>query len=293
MKLYIRAMIFTLERLPMNTFPADTQLIERRSNSTWRLSRLAVFFFAIMVFSMPVVSFAEPFDFAEWGSLLKRYVKPHVIDNIRLNAVDYGRLKTDPGFFRLVGRLEKFAPSGLKSHEEKMAFWINVYNIFAVKKVVDHHPLESIRDVGNFFKPVWKRLAGVVGGREYTLHEIEHEILRKMREPRIHVAIVCASVSCPDISKEVFRAETLNVQLDAQMKMFLENPGKGMRVDAGRKKAYLSPIFDWFEEDFEPRGGVLQFLQPYMPSEARKLMKSPAVRVSYLEYNWKVNELSP
>jgi hypothetical protein len=246
-----------------------------------------------MVFPMPVASFAEPFDFAEWDSLLKRYVRPHVIDNIRLNAVDYGRLKTDPGFSRLIGGLEQFAPSGLTSHEEKMAFWINVYNIFAVKKVVDHHPLESIRDVGNFFKPVWKRLAGVVGGREYTLHEIEHEILRKMREPRIHVAIVCASVSCPDISKEVFRAETLDVQLDAQMKMFLENPGKGLRVDAGRKRVYLSPIFDWFEEDFEPRGGVLQFLHPYMPSEARKLMKSPAVRVSYLEYNWKVNELSP
>jgi hypothetical protein len=242
---------------------------------------------------MPVASFAEPFDFTEWGSLLKRYVRPHVIDNIRLNAVDYGRLKTDPGFFHLIGGLEKFSPSGLKSHEEKMAFWINVYNIFAVKKVVDHHPLESIRDVGNFFKPVWKRLAGVVGGREYTLHEIEHEILRKMREPRIHVAIVCASVSCPDISKEVFRAETLDVQLDVQMKMFLGNPGKGMRVDAGRKRAYLSPIFDWFEEDFEPRGGVLQFLQPYMPSEARKLLKSAAVRVSYLEYNWKVNGLSP
>jgi len=277
----------------MNTFRADTQLIEKRSNSTWRCSRLAVFFFTIMVFSMPVVSFAEPFDFTEWGSLLKRYVKPHVIGDIRLNAVDYGRLKTDPGFSRLISGLEKFAPSIFKLREEKMAFWINVYNIFAVKKVVDHHPLESIRDVGNFFKPVWKRLAGIVGGREYTLHEIEHEILRKMREPRIHAAIVCASVSCPDLSKEVLKAETLDVQLDVQMKMFLENPGKGMRVDAGRKRVYLSPIFDWFEEDFEPRGGVLQFLQPYVSAEARKLLKSPAVRVSYLEYNWRVNELLP
>jgi len=286
-------MIFTFKILPMSTFPAGTQPVERRSDDTWCRSRLAAFFFTMMVFSMPVVSFAEPFDFTEWDSLLKRYVKPHVIDNIRLNAVDYGRLKTDPGFSRLIGGLEKFAPSGLKSHEEKMAFWINVYNIFAVKKVVDHHPLESIRDVGNFFKPVWKRLAGIVGGREYTLHEIEHEILRKMREPRIHVAIVCASVSCPDLLKEVFRAETLDVQLDAQMKMFLENPGKGMRVDAGRKRVHLSPIFDWFEEDFEPRGGVLQFLQHYVSSGVRKLLKSPAVRVSYLEYNWRVNALPP
>jgi hypothetical protein len=77
------------------------------------------------------------------------------------------------------------------------------------------------------------------------------------------------------------------------MKMFLENPGKGMRVDAGRKRVYLSPIFDWFEEDFEPHGGVPQFLLPYVSSEASDLLKSPAVRVSYLEYNWKVNELSP
>ncbi|KMP12318.1 hypothetical protein UR09_01525 [Candidatus Nitromaritima sp. SCGC AAA799-A02] len=245
------------------------------------------------VLFLPAVSLAQSFDFTEWDILLKKYVSPRTIDGIRLNAVDYGKLKTDPGFSRLVGGLKKFSPAGLKSREEKLAFWINIYNVFAVKMVVDHYPLKSIRDVGSLFRSVWKRPAGIIGGREYTLHEIEHGILRKMGEPRIHAAIVCASVSCPDLLLESFSAGKLEEQLDNQMKTFLGNPGKGMQVDAGRGRVTLSSIFDWFEGDFEPRGGVLAFIKPYVSATARKVLGKPGVRVSYMDYNWKVNESAP
>ena len=105
---------------------------------------------------------------------------------------------------------------------------------------------------------------GVVAGKKRTLNEIEHEILRKMGEPRIHVAIVCASVSCPDLRAEAYTVEKLDSQLDDQLTLFLANPKKGLHID---KKGYLymSSIFKWFAEDFETKGGVRKFLAPYAP----------------------------
>ena len=125
-----------------------------------------------------------------------------------------------------------------------------------------------------------------------NLDEIEHEILRKMEEPRIHVAIVCASISCPDLATDVFRPEKLNEQLDTQMRGFLANPGKGMRLDVSSKKVFLSPIFDWFKEDFESQGGVLKFIHPYVARKVRQVLKNSNPRVFYMDYNWRVNDSS-
>ncbi len=232
---------------------------------------------------------AQSYDFSDWDVLLKKCVAPGTIDGVRLNTVNYEKLKTDPAFSRLIEGLKSFSPARLKTHEDRLAFWINVYNVFAVKMVTDNYPLESIKDVGSLFKSVWKRNAGMVGGKEYTLHEIEHEILRKMGEPRIHVAIVCASVSCPDLATDVYKAERLSEQLDAQMKGFLANPGKGMRVDTGGKKVFLSKIFDWFENDFESRSGVLKFIRPYVSAKDGQAVGNFGLHISYMNYNWRVN----
>jgi len=254
----------------------------------FKLCFVLVVFFS---FFAPDSAQAKTFDFSDWSVLLKKYVSPNMIDGVLLNTVDYGELRLDSVFPRLVNDLKLFSPSKLKTHEEKLAFWINVYNVFAVKVVIDNYPLKSIKDAGGFFKSVWKLKAGIVGGKEYTLAEIEHEILRKMGEPRIHTAIVCASISCPDLSIEVFKPGMLNEQLDIQMRNFLANPGKGMRVDArgGFKRIYLSPIFDWFEEDFESSGGVLKFIEPYVAPKYGQAFKNHALPVSYMDYNWSVN----
>ena len=187
--------------------------------------------------------------------------------------------------------MKLFSPLKLKTYEEKLAFWINVYNVFAVKIVADNYPVKSIKDVGGLFKSVWKVKAGIVGGREYTLHEIEHEILRKMEEPRIHAAIVCASISCPNLSIETFIPERINEQLDIQMKGFLANPKKGMRVETSGalKRLFLSPIFDWFKEDFESRGGVLKFIEPYVDPKHRQVFTNSSLSILYMDYNWSIN----
>ena len=244
---------------------------------------LGIFF----VFSF--YSNAEAFDFTDWDGLIIKYVTPRELNGISFHAFDYERLKADPVFSNLVSRLNSFPLDNLQSRDAKLTFWINVYNILAVKMIADNFPIESIKDVGNFFSPVWKRPAGKVAGKERTLNGIEHEILRKMDEPRIHVAIVCASISCPDIRLESYTVAKLSDQLDDQMKMFLSSQEKGMRLDEKKNRVYLSRIFKWFAEDFESRGGVLNFIAQYVNPEERKAINKSQIKISYLDYNWKIN----
>ncbi len=234
---------------------------------------------------------AFAFDFSSWDGLLKKYVAPKTINGVRLQAVDYKKLGKDPSYTKLIKDLEKTSLSDLKSREEKLTFWINVYNIMAAKMVLDHYPVESIKDAGSLFTAVWKKKVGVVAGKTRTLNEIEHEILRKMGEPRIHVAIVCASVSCPDLRGEAYTVENLESQLNDQMKLFLANSKKGLRVDVKKGRVYVSSIFKWFKEDFESKGGVRKYLAPYAPESAMGTLKNDKVSVYYLDYDWDLNEL--
>lgn len=247
-------------------------------------------FWVLIVCMVLVPSSAWAFDFQAWDGLLKKYVGPTTIAGVRLAGVNYPGIKNDPAYAKLIADLKSFSPATLKTSKEKMTSWINVYNIMAIKMVLDHYPVDSIKDAGSLFGSVWKKKVGVVGGREVTLNEIEHEILRKMGDPRIHAAIVCASVSCPDLRREAYAADRLGTQLDDQFKRFLENPSKGLKVNHKTKRVLLSKIFDWFEEDFESKGGVLPYLSRYAPEKDRSFLKKGNLDVSYLDYNWDLNE---
>ncbi len=251
------------------------------------LSRMCIVLGVLTLLSTPS---AFAFDFSTWDGLLKKYVAPKTINGVYLNAVDYNKLGKDQKWMKLVKDLEKVSLSSLKTREEKLAFWINVYNIMAAKMVLDHYPVGSIKDAGSLFTAVWKKEVGVVAGKKRTLNEIEHEILRKMGEPRIHVAIVCASVSCPDLRIEAYTVGKLDEQLADQMKLFLINAEKGLRVDAKKGRVYLSSIFKWFAEDFKPKGGVRKFLSPYADETAMAALKNSKLTVDYLDYDWGLNE---
>src|SRR4030095_12503639 len=136
---------------------------------------------------------------------------------------------------------------------------IDAYNILAIDLVARHYPVASIRDLGSLLRPVWKIEAGRVGGRAYSLDEIEHGILRPLGDPRVHMAIVCASVSCPSLAREPFVAARIDAQLDAASARFVANEQKGVRVEA--RGVRLSKIFDWFAADFAAGGGVLAFVR--------------------------------
>lgn len=228
--------------------------------------------------SIPV--HAEEPDWSAYRTVLN-HVKPGSKNGVKLMLVDYPAVRANGSLDKTCQALAAFDPKRLSTREERLAFYINAYNILALKMVADHWPISSIKDIGSLFKPVWDRPAGQLGGRTVTLGEIEHAVLRPMGDPRIHLAIVCASVSCPDLRDEPYTAAKLRQQLDDQARRFLSDPIKGLTV--GRDRIKISKIFDWFEEDFAAGGGVRAFLRRYRPG-------LPDLEIdAAIDYDWTVN----
>ncbi len=221
----------------------------------------------------------------DWTSyqIVLNHLKPGIKNNVSLMQVDYQAIKDNGSLDQAYQELSAFKLEHLSNHFEKLAFYINAYNILALKKVVDHWPTQSIKDSGSFFSPVWGKPAGSLNGKTVTLDQIENEILRPMGEPRIHLAIVCASVSCPDLRNEPYTANKLNDQLDDQARQFLNNSGKGLRVEKGLIR--ISKIFDWFEDDFVASGGVSEFINHYKTGLPDFKIKAN------ISYDWTTNGL--
>ena len=213
------------------------------------------------------------------------------VEDLARVRVDYQQLRGSAEWSQLVRSLERSQPKSLSTREERLAFWINAYNILAIGIVQQNYPVGSIKDIGSFFSPVWDRPAGRIAGESYRLGQIEHEILRPMGDPRIHGAIVCASLSCPPLQREPFRAETLDAQLDAHLRSWPADTRKGVRVDAARNTLVVSKTFRWFEEDFEVRGGVEPFIGSYLSEEAAAGLGSRP-RLEYFDYDWSLNRLN-
>ncbi len=239
-----------------------------------------------VLLAMPVA--ADPWQ--AYAELLSRHTRE--TQDLAQTRVDYAALRRDPAWPAFLAELAGTHPDRLASREERLAYWINVYNAFAIDMVVKGRPAESIRDLGGrFFRKVWDQPAGVIDGRTYTLSEIEHRILRPMGDPRVHGAIVCASLSCPPLARTPYRAQTLDAQLTANLQRWLSHPQKGLRVARGERTLYVSPIFAWFEEDFERVGGVLAFVARYVtPAEREWITRHrETLRIEHLGYDWRLN----
>ncbi|OGQ12248.1 MAG: hypothetical protein A2138_17125 [Deltaproteobacteria bacterium RBG_16_71_12] len=225
-----------------------------------------------------------------WQAILAGYV--------RHGVVDYAGLKR-AGQAVLAGYLRSLESACRESYdhwtrEQKLAFWINAYNAYTVRLILDHHPVASIRSIGFLpgaaFRERFIPLHSL-RDRPLSLDDIEHEILRKeLREPRIHFAIVCASKSCPALAGEAYRAATLDQQLDQAARAFLADPSKN-RFDAATRTLHLSAIFDWFREDFERSAKTLPaYVARYAePRTAASLSSGGSVRIEFLAYDWSLN----
>ena len=235
----------------------------------------------LIMLSMSQVFAVEP-DWQQYNQLLADNVSRGKKNGVELNQLDYQRLRQDARLQTVYQQIADYPLHKLQTNEEKLAFYINAYNILAIKIIIDHWPVSSIRDIGNWLNPVWKKDAGTIGGKNVTLHAVEHEILRKMGDPRIHMAIVCASVSCPDLRQEAYTARQLNAQLDAQSLNFLSNSKKGLLRQGNR--VHVSKIFYWFEEDFDSMGGLVAFFRKYKP----ELPAGMEIETD-LNYDWELN----
>lgn len=252
----------------------------------------------ILFSSMPLQ--AAGFDYTDYEALLNHYTKAGVvIDDIRITAVDYAALAKEKGkqgssYEGLLKNLASFHLESLKSPEDKKAFWINIYNIGAIKTIVDHYPVDSIRSRQIAVSGLpWNKKVITVGGKEYSLGQIENEILLgTLKDLKIHFGINCASVSCVNLRHEPYRGETLSKQLDEQGREFLGDRKKGLLIDREKKVAYLSQIFKFDKKDFEKiEGGAIHFILPFLRSEDQEFLKKEKVRVEYLNYDWKLNDL--
>lgn len=250
-------------------------------------------------FSKTAPSNAPAFDHGTWNSLLGKYV---VAGRNGLNRVDYqawknGGHKTLKGY---VKELESADPRQL-SRDEQFAYWANLYNAKTIDIVLDHYPIESIRQIsigeglfGFIKKSVgaggpWKAKVLRVSGHDLSLDDIEHRILRPVfKDPRVHYSVNCSSVGCPNLGREAFTGARLDAQLDAAARAFINDP-RGFTVEGGTLKA--SSIYQWFQADF---GGsataVLDHARKYANERLKAQLKGKTSIDGYF-YDWSLNNI--
>jgi len=238
----------------------------------------------------------EPFDHSTWDHLLRGYVNS-------IGEVDYARLKSNPELLnRYVEQLAavspKTAPIQFPTRNHEIAYWINAYNALMVNKIVTNYPVKGV-DAFGLFRSVFKQEGHNSGGEIVSLGYIEHELLRKVYdEPRIHFALVCASVSCPALANEAIEGETLDSQLDRLAEDFVSQD-RNVTIDVANRRVTLSKIFDWYGQDFErPTGlsgnaAVLAYIGRHLDGERVQLFKQlgPSHRVNFHGYDWGLNDV--
>ncbi|MDJ0574467.1 MAG: DUF547 domain-containing protein [Xenococcaceae cyanobacterium MO_234.B1] len=246
--------------------------------------------------STDIVAVAESFNYQDYAEVLKAYVSDRGLVNYE--ALQANRAKLDK-FNQALGLV---TPSVYNSwsEAEKLAFLINAYNSFTLQSIIDQNPLKkSIRDIPG----VWRRRKFEIAGESKTLDNIEHDILRKeFNEPRIHAALVCAAISCPPLRNEPYLPETIDSQLDDQVRKFIAG-SYGLKIERSRGRVYLSSIFKWFGKDWLPsyriedkftgnskQKAVLNFISQYLNESDREYLEKGKYKVSYLDYDWSLNK---
>jgi uncharacterized protein DUF547 len=235
----------------------------------------------IIIMILPILAHSQDIIYQKWNKILIDNIADGYTNDIVYNSIDYYKIVDDQDFRVILVLLEDFDLKNLSNKNEKIAFWVNVYNIAAVSMIIKYDIPESIKDIGNIFKPVWKFDAIDIGGEIYSLDRIEHQILRSYGEPLIHFAIVCASLSCPDLLNQAYYPETVISQMEENVRNFLKNNSKGLKVDVIRNTIFISKIFKWFEDDF--KNGIEHFIKLYADVEFKRYP------VKYLDYNWELN----
>jgi hypothetical protein len=203
--------------------------------------------------------------------------------------VDYASLqKDDTALNTYLDQLRHVHPNAKNWNDnEAKAYWINAYNAFTLRLILDHYPTESIKDIKSgipFINSVWDISFIEIEGRSYSLNDIEHRILRpNFKDPRIHFAINCASVSCPVLRREAYEANRLEDQLNEQARLFINDPLRN-QIEAGSVK--ISRIFKWFNGDFTRETDLSTFINQY---SNRKIPKG--ADLEYLPYDWRLNSI--
>ena len=230
-------------------------------------------------------------DLTQWNRVLAAYASP-------TQGVDYRALKARElanvqALRQQLGRVNVAA----LDRKAQLAHWINVYNVNTVATILEHYPVESIRDISTdpiIRLNVFKKDRVPAGGETISLDDVENKKIRDgFHDPRIHFAINCAAKSCPPIRREAFSGAAVDMQLDDQARAFLNGPlGARFRRDGDTLVIRTTKIMDWFGDDFEKwGGGKAAFIRKYMPADKQRLIDSAKkIDFEYDDYDWALND---
>jgi len=227
----------------------------------------------ILICLLPNINYAQDkVDHSAWDQILILNVSDE-------GMVDYDGVTNDVAvFYKYFRYLCTISPQESWSNEEKLAYWLNVYNATAMKMVIDEYPIKSIRDI---YDP-WKRKVFKSQGVRYSLDDIEHGILRKFNDPRIHFLLNCSSVSSPRLWNRAYSAENIDRALEERTREFINDP---QRNQISSDMVRVSQIFDWYKEDFESNGiSIINFINKYANVKIKSLPKD-----AFVNYNWNLN----
>lgn len=244
--------------------------------------------------------------YSDWADSLSKYVDPRGNVDYKGWKRDQGQLNSFLKSLELLGQ-SKYSSMG---RDEQLALWINAYNAYTVKVVLDHYPIKrsglnlypsnSIRQIDG----AWDKYKLSVAGRRVSLSEIENKILREeFREPLIHFAINCASKSCPKLLNKPYLASSIRYQLETSTRSFMADEQKN-KFDQTKKRISISSIFQWYRDDFKKSmpsktalpnrsitdTAIIKFIEKYGPDKHRDWLSSNDFKLEYLPYDWSLNE---
>lgn len=229
-------------------------------------------------------------DYTPWKTLLARHLDqgaPDGIARLRYADVTPSERRSLEAF---LDALQKEKPSTFP-HSARSAFWINLYNARTVAVVLEHFPLASVLDIkipGSQKAGPWDAKLISVEGRALSLNDVETD-LRALKDPRIHFALNCASLGCPDLAGAPYTSETLDAMLDAGARRFIASP-RGAEIQNDTLK--LSSLFDWYKGDFgKTDRDVLGFLARYADPAKAKRLRGFTGKIVYA-YDWRLNAAS-
>ena len=258
---------------------------------------------AIVLLAMASSASALDHSHKAWDELLKKHVR--YVQNGNASRVDYAGFARDRAQLKAV--LDDYQKVTRAEFDgwgkpQQQAFLVNAYNAFTIEKILTRYPaIKSIREFGTVFGNPWKDKFFSLFGQPSYLDQVEHEILRKdgvYDDPRVHVAVVCASIGCPMLRNEAFTSERLEAQLEDAMRRFMSDRSRN-RYNAQAKRLEISKIFDWYGKDFERghkgyasvKGTMAKYadLLADAPGD-REAVRSQSAEVTFLDYDWSLND---
>lgn len=213
---------------------------------------------------------AQP-DYSAYHSFLQKYVS----ESGKVNYKDLKNKETD--YLKSLLLLSRQLPKGSWTRADKLSFWLNIYNAYTIKLILEHYPLKTITSINS--GKAWSLNFIQIENKKFSLDQIENEIIRKeFKDARIHFALNCAAVSCPPLYNKVFTASQLENQLELRTKSFIQSSSNQL----SESKIVISKLFDWYKADFPD---LILFLNKYSNKRL-----NPNASIEYMDYNWNLNE---